>query len=76
MEQPKPMKLAEARLMLKGRHFKFSYARGSERSDGYREYYSRTDGKPDVFMDHSATITRIGPKQFMISDFLNRNGVK
>jgi len=40
-----------------------------------REYWKRTDGKPDIFMDHSATITKVG-KQWAISDFLNRNGVK
>lgn len=36
-----------------------------------REYWLRTDGKPQVFLDHSATITVIDGEA-LISDFVEK----
>ena len=53
----------EARVELIRRSFKYSH------SFGNREYWKRTDGKPDVFLDHSATITVVG-SLVLVSDFV------
>lgn len=36
-----------------------------------REYWTRTDGKPEVFLDHSATISTVVPGH--ISDFVTKS---
>lgn len=37
-------------------------------SDLKREYWGYTDGRKNVFLDHSATITKVGA-EWLISDF-------
>ena len=56
----------EARKELIRRGFVYSH------SGSNRQYWKRTDGKPDVFLDHSATITKCG-SVIVISDFVNKN---
>jgi hypothetical protein len=41
-----------------------------------REYWVRTDGEKDIFLDHSATLTPIGHGVWLISDFLERGTVR
>jgi hypothetical protein len=55
----------EAASELTRRGFKFDH-----RSLG-REYWIRTDGQKDIFLDHSATVTKIG-REFLITDFVER----
>ena len=68
----KIMPLADCAQELWNRGFVFSHeGRAGDGGWGSRQYWKRADGKPDVFFDHSATITKVGT-EWMISDFVNR----
>lgn len=53
----------EAKAILRSRGLVQSYR------DEARSYWTRTDGNKEVFSDHSATITRVGTNDYIISDF-------
>lgn len=59
------MTLSQASAELYKRGFEFNY------SNGHRSYWTRTDGRPEIFLDHSATITYLGNGEYRISDFVN-----
>ena len=50
------------------RGFRFAY----EVYENDRSYWVRTDGLKDIFMDHSATVTRVGRNEYSISDFVEK----